>query len=121
MSDDLGQQQSRGRLTFACAMCLAGIVLVFMVGGFRTFSVLAIVVGALFAGVVFSSLIFTLLKMKWAYPVMLLGLLSILSLMNWLPGPWATGQIAWLFGTLAGTVFGSHLRYLIMVDRRRSS
>jgi hypothetical protein len=96
-------------------------MLVFMVGGSRTFSVLPLIVGTLLAGVVFSSLIFTLLKMKWAHPVMLFGLLSILGLMNWLAGPWATGQIAWLFGTLAGTVFGSHLRYLVMVDRRRSS
>jgi hypothetical protein len=121
MSNDFGQRQSRGRLVFACVMCLTGIVLVFVVGGSRTFSVLPIIIGALLAGVVFSSTIFTLLRIKWSYPVMLLGLLSILGLMNWLAGPWATGQIAWLFGTLAGTVFGSHLRYLVMVDRRRAS
>jgi uncharacterized membrane protein len=121
MSNDFGQRQSRGRLVFTCVMCLAGVVLVFMVGGSRIFSVLPIIIGALLAGVVFSSTIFTLLRTKWSYPVMLLGLLSILGLMNWLAGPWATGQIAWLFGTLAGTVFGSHLRYLVMSNRRQSS
>lgn len=121
MSDELGQRQSRGRLAFAFVMSLAGIVLVFMVGGSRTSSALPIIIGTLLAGAVFSSFIFAVLKMKWAYPVMLLGLLGILGLLNWLSEPWATGQITWLFGTLAGTVFGSHLRYLVISNRHRSS
>ena len=120
MSNELGQRQSRGLLAFAFVMSLAGIVLVFMVGGSRTSSALHIIIVTLLAGAVFSSFIFAVLKMKWAYPVMLLGLLGILGLLNWLSEPWATGQITWFFGTLAGTVFGSHLRYLVISNRHRS-
>jgi len=121
MRNDLGQRQSRERLVFAGVMCLVGIMLVFMVGGSRTFSVLPTIIGALLAGVIFGSSTFSLLGIKWAYPVMLLGLLTILGLMTRLPGPWATGQITWIFGTFAGTIFGSHVRYLAMSRRRRSS
>ena len=59
MSNELGQRQSRGRLAFAFVMCLAGIVLVFMVGGSRTSSALPIFIRTLLAGAVFSSFIFS--------------------------------------------------------------